>query len=429
MRRMGGMGNRMLTRRGFMAAGASRPLAVLGPAGPLAAQGAAGARRSVATMAANDPDLVAYRRAVAAMKALPLSDPRNWTRFSLVHRDFCPHGNWYFLPWHRAYLVSFERVCRELSGKADFALPYWDWTANRRVPQAFTAGTPQSNPLNNPRPGANTALPDDMVGRAVITRILNSPDFEAFGSTRPRGQDSTGSQWQRRMGSKTELEFNPHDGVHTTVGGDMGVVARAARDPIFYLHHANLDRLWSAWNGRGNGNSPEANWRNFTFEGNFINPDGSPWNVAVGDLQSTPALGYRYEGEDGPFAADIDLSWAQGDPLTNHLLAYRRLSQDTLLRPTRQLRRIALPLGEALYVGVVENDALASRERPVSIPVPLGRPLGRIHQSGCAGCRARSRAAEEARAASNAAMRLGDHARHRAAERSEHSRAHLRQLQ
>src|SRR6185312_13292158 len=152
------------------------------------------------------------------------------------------------------------------------------------------------------------ALPEDMVGRAVITRILNSPDYEAFGSTRPRGQDGVGASWQRRMGSKTELEFNPHDGVHNTLGGDMAVVARASRDPIFYLHHANLDRLWSAWNNRGNANSPEANWRNFTFAENFTNPDGSSWNVAVGNLQSTPALGYRYEGEDGPFAADIDLS-------------------------------------------------------------------------------------------------------------------------
>lgn len=369
----------MLTRRGFIAAGAST-LAVLGPAWHLAAQGNAGVRRSVATMAANDPDLVAYRRAVAAMKALPLSDPRNWTRVSLIHRDFCPHGNWYFLPWHRAYLVSFERICRELSGKADFALPYWDWTVSRRLPAAFTAGDPRSNPLNHPRPGLSrtASLPEDMVGRAVVARILNSPDFEAFGSTRPRGQDGVGAPWQRRMGSKTELEFNPHDGVHTTLGGDMAVIGRASRDPIFFLHHANLDRLWSAWNNRGNANSPDANWRDFVFAQNFANPDGSPWNVAVGDLQSTPALGYRYEGEDGPFAADIDLSWAQGDPLTNYLLAYRRLSQDTLSRPARTLRRVELGGGGALYMAAAESDAMGSRERPVAIPVMLGRPLGDV---------------------------------------------------
>jgi len=90
-----------------------------------------------------------------------------------------------------------------------------------------------------------------MVGQPVISRVLNSPDFEAFGSTRPRGQNSAVASWQRRLGSKTELEFNPHDGVHQAIGGNMSVVALSSRDLIFFLHHANVDRLWSAWNGRG----------------------------------------------------------------------------------------------------------------------------------------------------------------------------------
>ena len=96
-------------------------------------------------------------RAVAAMKALPQSDPRNWIRFADIHRNFCPHGNWYFLPWHRAYISSFERICRELSGKRDFALPYWNWTADRQFPAAFAAGDRNSNPLFHPRPGVAAA--------------------------------------------------------------------------------------------------------------------------------------------------------------------------------------------------------------------------------------------------------------------------------
>jgi hypothetical protein len=51
-------------------------------------------------MTTRDPDLAAMSRAVARMKALPESDPRNWIRFADIHRNFCPHGNWYFLPWH-----------------------------------------------------------------------------------------------------------------------------------------------------------------------------------------------------------------------------------------------------------------------------------------------------------------------------------------
>src|SRR5262245_16105339 len=154
------MGTIMLSRRAFMA-GASA-LATFSAIREVGAQGRAVVRRSVGEMAANDPDLVAYARAVAAMKALPPADPRNWYRFANLHRDFCPHGNWYFLPWHRAYLSAFERVCRELSGKPDFALPYWDWTTHRRLPEPFVAGNANSNPLFHPRTLARTtALPDD----------------------------------------------------------------------------------------------------------------------------------------------------------------------------------------------------------------------------------------------------------------------------
>ena len=193
----------MLHRRAFVT-GASA-LAMLGGIRASVGQGATGTRRSVRGMTANDPDLAAYRRGVAAMKALPASDPRNWTRFAAIHASFCPHGNWYFLPWHRAYILSFENICRQLSRKRDFALPYWDWTADRAFPAAFSAGDRNSNALNHPRPGLANGLrlTDDMVGSQVISRIMQSPDFEAFANTRPRGQDSLAAQWQRRDGSST----------------------------------------------------------------------------------------------------------------------------------------------------------------------------------------------------------------------------------
>lgn len=201
----------MLDRRAFLSLGGIS-IATLGSPARLLAQRGSVVRRSIHSMSPGDPDLAAMSRAVAAMKALPQSDARNWIRFADIHRNFCPHGNWYLLPWHRAYLAAFENICRELSGKADFALPYWNWTSNRQLPAAFTDDG-NANPLNHPRPGANgLRLADDMVGPRVISRILSSPDFEAFGSTRPRGQNSADSQWQRRLGSKTELEFNPHGG-------------------------------------------------------------------------------------------------------------------------------------------------------------------------------------------------------------------------
>jgi tyrosinase len=367
----------MLDRRALMLAGASS-LALLGMPGSTGAQGAMVTRRSVRGMTARDGDLAAMSRAVARMKALPQSDARNWIRFADIHRNFCPHGNWYFLPWHRAYIASFERICRELSGKRDFALPYWNWTGDRQFPAAFTAGDRNSNPLLHPRPGVGNGLrlSDDMVGQPVISRIMQSPDFEAFGSTRPRGQNNTSPQWQRTLGSKTELEFNPHDGVHQSIGGNMSVVDLSARDPIFFLHHANIDRLWTDWNRRGNANSPEQMWRDFAFNGNFINGNGGRWDMSVGDLASPPALGYRYDDDAGPFAADLPLP--AGDLVTEKLRDYRRLDARAFASAGAGLRRVDLHEGRTLLVAAAENQQIASRDRPITIPVPLGRPLGEV---------------------------------------------------
>ncbi len=376
----------MLHRRAFVGGAGALGAAMLGTLRVSVGQGALGTRRSVRGMRANDPDLAAYRRAVAAMKALPASDPRNWNRFAAIHASFCPHGNWYFLPWHRAYLVTLENIVRDLADKPDFALPYWDWTAERQLPPVFAAGSPRNNPLNHARPEfeVDETLPDDMVGPQVISRILASPDFESFGSARPRGQNSAAPAWQRRAGARTELEFNPHDGVHGSLGGDMAQVGPASRDPIFYLHHANVDRLWAVWNARGNANSPEPFWRNFAFNRNFINADGSPWNVTVNGLQSPAALGYRYDDEEGPFAADVDFQRQSADavdPLYGSLQAYRRFAGNAV-QPSAGLQRYGMASGSGFLAAAADNDRAAAHERAISIPVSLGRPLSEILKPG-----------------------------------------------
>ncbi|EMS49290.1 Polyphenol oxidase A1, chloroplastic [Triticum urartu] len=48
-------------------------------------------------------------------------------------------------------------------------------------------------------------------------------------------------------GSPGSLENAAHTAVHIWVGGDMGVLGTAGRDPVFYSHHANVDRLWHLW--------------------------------------------------------------------------------------------------------------------------------------------------------------------------------------
>ena len=72
-------------------------------------------RRSLHGLALNDPILQAWRDGVRLLKARPASAPVSWANFAAIHggdADFnlCPHGNWYFLPWHRAYLLMYERA-------------------------------------------------------------------------------------------------------------------------------------------------------------------------------------------------------------------------------------------------------------------------------------------------------------------------------
>ncbi len=100
-------------------------------------------RRNIANLSPNDPVLEAYRAAIIAMQALPATDQRNWTNQASIHNNHCSHTNWFLLPWHRMYLVYFERICRKLSGDQQFALPYWNWTDDPAVPAVFwTTGDP-----------------------------------------------------------------------------------------------------------------------------------------------------------------------------------------------------------------------------------------------------------------------------------------------
>lgn len=246
-------------------------------------------RANVAGMTSNHPTLAAYRTAVSEMKNLPQSDPRNWVRQAQIHENNCPHGNWYFLPWHRKYILDFEEICRELSGDPDFALPYWNWTTTRSIPAPFWDGTLRDTTREI---GQNAQISTQFVGLRVIRRCLRQTNFELFGSTRPRRpfeQNNTDPIWQRRRGAAAELERTPHDEVHVWIGGQDGNMRTmlSPLDPIFWLHHCNVDRLWAEWNSppRSNGNASSALWRNFTL---------SPFNTRVGDLQNISQLGYTY---------------------------------------------------------------------------------------------------------------------------------------
>src|SRR5438067_349705 len=98
-------------------------------------------RVDVWTLAPDHPIIEGYARGVAAMKALPATNPTSWAYQAAIHGNDtamseplwnqCMHGSWFFLSWHRMYLYFFERIVRShviaTGGPNDWALPYWNY--------------------------------------------------------------------------------------------------------------------------------------------------------------------------------------------------------------------------------------------------------------------------------------------------------------
>lgn len=299
--------------------------------------------------------LESFKRAIRAMLALPPSDPRNWYRQALVHLLDCPHANWWFLPWHRGYLYHFEAICRELSGDPAFALPFWDWTSAPQVPdvlfddvltpthalyeESLETFRPKFEPVIaelwnglGPEQRKQLAL-RDCVSPADVWELLESyyctreearrqtrekpelPDWARteVGAERveaalaPKRFEDFGSapaEHHHQRSALAMLESAPHNNIHNAVGGGPGFMSEllAPIDPVFWLHHANVDRLWDLWTRRerkaGRTGLP-ANAERWKREPFLFFPNG---DASAGSYLDIDTLGYSY----GPgFGEDI----------------------------------------------------------------------------------------------------------------------------
>ena len=304
-----------------------------------------------------------YRAAVAAMKALPSSDPRNWTRQAEIHLNWCPHGNWWFLPWHRGYMLYFEQICRELTGETRFALPYWNWTCNRSLPPEFLVSSP-SNVLFDPTRNGGVNPPPPMsefnVGTSVMTTILAESNFLVFASGKVTGQ--------RDRTTQGPLESNPHNSVHGTVGagGNFGTY-RSPLDPIFWLHHSMVERVWWEWNViRGHANTNDAAWNNMRFDNQFVDRTGAAVMTNVALLNLAPLLSYQYDTS--PFDHC-------GLPLASQIAIDRTKLRELLEKggqvELRTIRTFAASRVVVLAVGDKAAEVLRVRDPAVSANIPL----------------------------------------------------------
>ena len=263
-----------------------------------------------------------YARAVGIMKATSATDPDSWTFQWYTHAvrddktkmdelmaifgpgsrpnktlaqsmwDTCqPHMppaiEDDFLPWHRMYVYYFEEIIRAVSGVKEFTLPYWNYSAagptHGVIPPEFTKKTDPlfgSLYIDNRNKGVNMG---QAIDKGQPPGTLNTDVLaECF------YQPSDGVH----EGFCMRLDGGLHGRVHVLVGDpkNMGSVPWAANDPIFWLHHCNIDRLWASWNKAGRKNPPGSGSYTFAEDKQSVVAKVPDWMVP-----ETEAHGYSYD--------------------------------------------------------------------------------------------------------------------------------------
>ncbi|WBX74895.1 tyrosinase family protein [Tenacibaculum ovolyticum] len=222
----------------------------------------------------------------------------------------------HFLLWHRMYIWHFEKIIRELSGKKDFALPYWNYGSNIldenimpqkiRDPKGYLYEAARYSVLNNGEPIPPTNLKNI---KRTLREIINSPIF-----LRERTNEDGEKEY---FGFSPELEKSPHGYMHDLIGGEyanpketfynqiyqkkdfpglMANVPSAGFDSVFWLHHSMIDRIWESWEVNHLEQRPTlAQLEASPWEYNFIEPNGKEITYTIKEMYDIVFnLGYRY---------------------------------------------------------------------------------------------------------------------------------------
>lgn len=305
-------------------------------------------RRNALAMATWEDPLLWYAEAVGEMKGRPLADPTSWKYQTAIHGltldprlsasstwqqwtagetfpstadqqrfwSKCQHSSWFFLPWHRMYLGYFEQIVGsvivKLGGPKDWALPYWNYnagTGSRKLPDAFTApnlSDGRQNPLfETHRKRGNDGkefIPEQYLD---LQPAFQEPGFAADPAGGSMGFGGPITTVHHLGGNKSAgaLETQPHNLVHDQIGDYMGDPDTAAYDPIFWLHHANIDRIWEVWLGfdTRNTNPTTAKWLS-TVGFEFKDSSGGIQKLVPKDIlnTSTTPFYYRYDDTSPP---------------------------------------------------------------------------------------------------------------------------------
>jgi tyrosinase len=265
-----------------------------------------------------------YARAVQIMMSRPAYDPSSWTFWWYTHaipvsksaaiqqvfsdasspaKDLAQKAWWTcqphqvgektdnFLPWHRMLVYFFERQIAAVLHDDNFTLPYWNSTPGLPssqsgiLPKAFRS---PNDPLlaslyiQDRNSGVNSGSPIDIANPGVL-------------SVASAMAETTYSPNSPKQGFCNNINVGVHAYVHALVGTvtNMGYVPTSAQDPVFWMLHCNIDRLWASWNRAGYLNPTDPDFLGQVFW--FADPDGRAISIKVGDAMSIVQLNYTYE--------------------------------------------------------------------------------------------------------------------------------------
>jgi tyrosinase len=263
---------------------------------PQARRGAAAARAAVTTRKdqkdLSDAEKTAFKNAVQRLVTEGTYEAltrHHMDMSHMMHGSMGFVGLLRFLAWHRRYLLEFERELQRVDGAlrpgaAPLGVPYWNWPdpfpawmedfLPATIPDSGDTPPPRQNAAPPPKASAAdlgiilTGFAGQLPGEPVNDYVRFTYGLEGFGS-RPDG---------------TSLPAHNHG--HGWIGGIMNNTSTSPTDPMFWLHHAEVDRLWSLWQQDHPDLVPPLAGDDRIMD---------PWTESYDDLVDISSLGYQYE--------------------------------------------------------------------------------------------------------------------------------------
>ena len=249
--------------------------------------------------ATNLPHMTTFRTSMAALQSR--LDNRGFNHIAGFHGApgwYCWHHQnnprtslqaRLFLPWHRAYLWWLEQAMRDIDDSV--ALPWWDWTRDRQIPDAYHAGSVDGQP--NPLRRFRMRIPATSNNPAINRNTRRAPGSNPFGRL-PTAQEIDEVLEQPDWASFSDALQNLHDLVHVWIAADMSDPTTAGFDPIFHAHHCMIDRVWYLW---------QIEWGNGGIPSGLLSLPLQPFGKTVEDVLDAQTLGYEYAAQ----AIDVDI--------------------------------------------------------------------------------------------------------------------------